>query len=68
MVTCEGKFLYVTHTRAALVDTITSLQGSDGVVIAASEVHELLTVTHDILDSAISKLFFSSALITNYDS
>ena len=28
------------HTRACFVDTVTSLQGSDGGLIAASEVHE----------------------------
>ena len=31
----------ISHTKAALVDIITSLWGSDGMVIAASEVHEL---------------------------
>ena len=41
------------HTRAALVDTVASLQGSDGGLIAASKVHELLTKFHDILDSAV---------------
>ena len=43
------------HTRTVLVDTITSLQGSDGGGIAASEVHELLTKIHDILEKVMSK-------------
>ena len=32
----------ISHSRTALVDTITSLQGFDGGLIAASEVHKLL--------------------------
>ena len=32
----------ISHTRTALTDTVASLQGSDGGVIAASEVHELI--------------------------
>ena len=41
----------ISYTRVELVDTIASLQGSNGGVIAASEVNELLTRTHEILDS-----------------
>ena len=32
----------ISHTRIVLVDTIASVQGSDGGVITASEVYELL--------------------------
>ena len=39
-----------------MVDTSASLQGSDGGVIAALEVHELLTKIYDILDNALSIL------------
>ena len=42
------------HTRTVLIDIIASLQGSDGGVITASEVHELPTKIHDILASAVS--------------
>ena len=41
----------ISDTKAALVDTIASLKASDGGLIAASEVHELPTNIHDILDS-----------------
>ena len=44
----------ICDTRTAFVDKIASLHGSDDGVIAASEVHEVLTKTHDILDSAVS--------------
>ena len=43
------------HTRMALADTIASFQGSNGGVIAASEVHETIAKIQDILDNAISK-------------
>ena len=46
----------ICHTRATLVDTDASLEGSDGGMIAASEVLELPTKIYDILDSALSKL------------
>ena len=45
----------ISLTRTALVDTISSPQGSVGGVITASEVHELLTNIHEILDNAVSK-------------
>ena len=45
----------ISHTRTALVVTITSLLGSDGGVITASEMHELFTKTRDILNSAVCK-------------
>ena len=45
----------ISCTRTALVDTTAFLQGSKGGLIAASEVHGLLTKFPDILDSAVSK-------------
>ena len=44
----------ISHTKAAVVDTIAPIQGSDGGVIAASGVHKLLTGILDILESAVS--------------
>ena len=43
----------ISHTRSPLVDTFASLQGSDGGVFAASEVHKLLTKIHDILKNSV---------------
>ena len=51
----------ICYTRSALADIIASLQGSDGGVIAASEVQELLTMIHDILNSVVSKQFGNMA-------
>ena len=45
----------ISDIRTAFVDTVASLQGSDGKVIATSKVHDLLTKIHDILDSVICK-------------
>ena len=45
----------ISHTRTALADTIASLQGSDGEVITASDVCEISTEIHDILDNGLSK-------------
>ena len=53
----------ISHTRATLIDTFTFLQGSDGGVIAASELHELFTMIYDILDSAVSKWIGDMACI-----
>ena len=39
----------------ALLDTVTSLQGSDCGVFIALEVHDPLTKAHDILENAVSK-------------
>ena len=55
-----------THTRTALVETTAFLQGSDGEVITASELYELLTKIHDILDNSVSKLVFNAAHILAY--
>ena len=41
--------------RVALVDTVSSLPDSEGVVISVSEVCQLLLKVHDILDNAVSK-------------
>ena len=40
----------ISYIRVAFVDTISPLEDSEGAVISVSEVHELLTKTHDILD------------------
>ena len=45
----------MSHTTAAFVDTIGSLQDSERGVISVPDVHELLANIHDILDSAVSK-------------
>ena len=46
------------HTRTAVVGTVVTLWGSDGEVILVSEVHELCTKCHDILDNALCKWIF----------
>ena len=53
----------ISHIRAALVDTISSQQDSEGGVISISEVYELLTNIHDILDNAVSKQVGNTACI-----
>ena len=47
--------------RAALVDTLTCLQSSDGGDIATSDMNKLLTKIHDIMDSAVSKWIGNAA-------
>ena len=54
------------HTRAALVHTITSLQGSDGGIMSVPGVHELLPKIHDILGCALSKWVGNAACILAY--
>ena len=49
-----------------LVETTASLLGSDGGVIAASEVHEILTKIHDILGSDVSKQVSNMPLYLPY--
>ena len=44
------------------------VQGPDGVISAASKVHELLTKIHDTLDSALSKWVGNTAHISAYHS
>ena len=56
----------ISHAQSALADTIGSLQGSDGGVIGNSEVHELLTKIHDILDNAVSTWFGNAGHILAY--
>ena len=52
------------HITAALVDTVSSLQGSDGGVIAASEVlNYLLRFMTFCLDSAVSKWVGNTAYL-----
>ena len=53
----------ISYTRTVLVDIIAFLQGSDGELIAALEVHELLTRIHDILDNSVSKWVGNTACI-----
>ena len=43
------------HKRTALDDTIAYLQGFDDGLLWTSEVHELFTKIHDILDIAVSR-------------
>ena len=52
----------ISDTRAALVDTVASLQGSDR-RISVSKVHEILTKICDILDSVMSKQIENTAHI-----
>ena len=54
------------QTNNALVDTFASLQGSEGGVIAASQVHELLTKIHDNLENAVSKWVANPTYILVY--
>ena len=53
----------ISDTRTTLVDTVTSMQGSDGGVIAASGVHEYLIKIHDIQDSAVFKWVGNTAFV-----
>ena len=53
----------ISHTTATLVDTIASLQDSDGGVMPVSEVYKLLTKIHDIQNNAVSKYYGNSAHI-----
>ena len=55
----------ISHARTALVDTVASLQGSEGGMIVASEVHELLTKIYKIMDNALSKWVDNTTLIFN---
>ena len=55
------------HTRAALVDTVASVQGSDGIVNADWEVlNYLFTKIYDILYSAFTKQVGNVAFILAY--
>ena len=56
----------ISYNRAALVDTVASLRGSNEGAIAASEVHELLTKIYDILDSAVLKQVSNTAPTLGY--
>ena len=49
--------------RVALLDTLSSLPDSEGGIISASEVCDLLLNVHDILDMAVSKQVRNSAHI-----
>ena len=52
---------FISDTRVALVDTIYSVQDSEGGVICISEVCEILTKLKDILDNAMSKWVCNTA-------
>ena len=54
----------ISHIRVALVDTISSLQDSEGGVVSVSEVHELLTKFFDIAYKAVSKWVGNTACIS----
>ena len=41
--------------RIAMMDTFTSVQGSDGEDIPVSEVYDLLSTIHNILDNTVLK-------------
>ena len=45
----------ISQLRVAFADPISSLPNCEGGVIPVSEVYELLTKVHDILDNAMSK-------------
>ena len=45
----------ISHNRAAIVDTIASLQGMNGRVLPVSEIYEFLFKIYVILDNALSK-------------
>ena len=53
----------ISHLRAALVDTLSSLPDSEGGVIPVLEVCELLIKVHDILDNVVSKQVVNMACI-----
>ena len=46
----------ISHTKTAIIDTTTSLQGSNGEVFLGPEVLDLPPKIFDILDKAVSKL------------
>ena len=46
---------HISHIRTPLVDTIASLQDSDGEVIPVQGVLQLLTKIHDIPENSVSK-------------
>ena len=45
----------ISHTTTAVIDTITFLQGSEGVVIPLPKPYEFHNDIHDILDGDVSK-------------
>ena len=57
---------FISHTRTALFGTIASLEDSDGGVIPDSEMHDLLTRIHDILDNAIAKEVGNTSFIISF--
>ena len=57
---------FISATRDTLVDTVDSLQVSDGGVNVASIVHGLPTKIHDILGNAVSKWVGNTTCILAY--
>ena len=55
------------QSRAALVDTILSLQDFEGRVISVSEVYELPTEIHDLIDNVVSKWVGNTTCILPHD-
>ena len=62
----------ISHTRTSLLDIGPSLQDSDGGIIPISEMHELHSEIHDILDSVAPNWVGNTAnivaFIFNFDS
>ena len=54
---------FISGTRTVLVDTVVTVQGSGDDVIAALEVHEILSKIPDIMDNAMSKWIGNMACI-----
>ena len=61
-----GTGLFTPHLQTAIADTKTSLQSSKEEIFPVSEVYELLTNIHDILDGAHTKLVGKIAHILAY--
>ena len=53
----------ICHTRNVLVNTIASLQGSDGEIIQVSVVHGPFNKIHDLLNNTLSKWAGKSSCI-----
>ena len=53
----------ICHLRVALLDSLSSLPGSEGGIIPVSEVHDLLLRVCNILDKAVSKCIGNSTHI-----
>ena len=56
MLPCKQSSLFLI-SKTAVVDSDTSLQGSDRPIIPVSEVYDVLNKIHGILDEIVSKGF-----------